>query len=435
MIRRWRPSVTPPSGRGRVSGLARPELLASTELARRAHRAAGAPDPRRPLAARRQRPGGPRRRPHPGCRPSRLAGRSDRPAGGRRAAPGRPGPGRERASALRGQRRRDGRHLRRHGGAVRVPDLVEHPRLRPRVGPDPRRRLPGLGGRGPPDLERRSRRPPTAVHAAAQPRCGSRRRTCARCSGPRRRAHRRARAGRVPRLRGQYEAARAHPGRGQRARRRDEASPAATLRDGGDCATMLLKANVSRGKRMVCYDGSGVAAAKLAFALTPARPRRRRGLRRRLGRVGQSSGPARRPLGARGRARGPGARRSRAIVGRPWRRRPCRAGTRRRLGARPAAEPSPLRRSRRRRGRGRATGRPPVRREDVGPVVVEREDVACWPRLADRVRPVRGVGDRDERPVSSVRASWSSRCGSRWMRPVMRNGGIVIIAISGPSAS
>jgi thiosulfate/3-mercaptopyruvate sulfurtransferase len=31
---------------------------------------------------------------------------------------------------------------------------------------------------------------------------------------------------------------------------------------------MLLKANVSRGRRMICYDGSGVAAAKLAFVLT-----------------------------------------------------------------------------------------------------------------------------------------------------------------------
>ena len=40
------------------------------------------------------------------------------------------------------------------------------------------------------------------------------------------------------------------------------------FRDGGELREMLLKANVSRGKRMVCYDGSGVAAAKLAFALT-----------------------------------------------------------------------------------------------------------------------------------------------------------------------
>jgi thiosulfate/3-mercaptopyruvate sulfurtransferase len=30
----------------------------------------------------------------------------------------------------------------------------------------------------------------------------------------------------------------------------------------------FLKANVTRGRRMVCYDGSGIAAAKLAFLLT-----------------------------------------------------------------------------------------------------------------------------------------------------------------------
>ena len=38
--------------------------------------------------------------------------------------------------------------------------------------------------------------------------------------------------------------------------------PADAIRDG------LLKANVTRGRRMVCYDGSGIAAAKLAFILT-----------------------------------------------------------------------------------------------------------------------------------------------------------------------
>ena len=38
--------------------------------------------------------------------------------------------------------------------------------------------------------------------------------------------------------------------------------PAAELRD------VVLKGNVARGRRMVCYDGSGVAAAKLAFVLT-----------------------------------------------------------------------------------------------------------------------------------------------------------------------
>ena len=40
------------------------------------------------------------------------------------------------------------------------------------------------------------------------------------------------------------------------------------LRDGAEIRAMLHKANVSRGPRLVCYDGSGVAAAKLAFVLT-----------------------------------------------------------------------------------------------------------------------------------------------------------------------
>jgi thiosulfate/3-mercaptopyruvate sulfurtransferase len=40
------------------------------------------------------------------------------------------------------------------------------------------------------------------------------------------------------------------------------------LRDGAELRDLLLKANVSRGRRMVCYDGSGVAAAKLALVLT-----------------------------------------------------------------------------------------------------------------------------------------------------------------------
>jgi thiosulfate/3-mercaptopyruvate sulfurtransferase len=38
---------------------------------------------------------------------------------------------------------------------------------------------------------------------------------------------------------------------------------------GGDALRDLLhRSNVTRGRRMVCYDGSGIAAAKLAFALT-----------------------------------------------------------------------------------------------------------------------------------------------------------------------
>lgn len=40
------------------------------------------------------------------------------------------------------------------------------------------------------------------------------------------------------------------------------------FRSGSELREILLKANVARGRRMVCYDGSGVAAAKLAFVLT-----------------------------------------------------------------------------------------------------------------------------------------------------------------------
>jgi thiosulfate/3-mercaptopyruvate sulfurtransferase len=40
------------------------------------------------------------------------------------------------------------------------------------------------------------------------------------------------------------------------------------LRDGSALRELLHHANVTRGKRMVCYDGSGIAAAKLAFVLT-----------------------------------------------------------------------------------------------------------------------------------------------------------------------
>lgn len=39
------------------------------------------------------------------------------------------------------------------------------------------------------------------------------------------------------------------------------------LRPGEDLRRLLLRANVTRGRRLVCYDGSGVAAAKLALVL------------------------------------------------------------------------------------------------------------------------------------------------------------------------
>jgi thiosulfate/3-mercaptopyruvate sulfurtransferase len=40
------------------------------------------------------------------------------------------------------------------------------------------------------------------------------------------------------------------------------------LRDPEDLRAILLKANVTRGRRFICYDQSGVAAAKLAWVLT-----------------------------------------------------------------------------------------------------------------------------------------------------------------------
>ncbi len=40
------------------------------------------------------------------------------------------------------------------------------------------------------------------------------------------------------------------------------------FRDGDELRGLLSRANVSRGRRVVCYDGSGVGAAKLAFVLT-----------------------------------------------------------------------------------------------------------------------------------------------------------------------
>jgi thiosulfate/3-mercaptopyruvate sulfurtransferase len=40
------------------------------------------------------------------------------------------------------------------------------------------------------------------------------------------------------------------------------------FKDGDELRDLLFKANIARGRRMVCYDGAGVAAAKLAFALT-----------------------------------------------------------------------------------------------------------------------------------------------------------------------
>ncbi|MBF6605712.1 MAG: sulfurtransferase [Chloroflexi bacterium] len=40
------------------------------------------------------------------------------------------------------------------------------------------------------------------------------------------------------------------------------------FRSGDQLRAQLLRANVTRGRRMVCYDGSGIAATKLAFVLS-----------------------------------------------------------------------------------------------------------------------------------------------------------------------
>jgi thiosulfate/3-mercaptopyruvate sulfurtransferase len=40
------------------------------------------------------------------------------------------------------------------------------------------------------------------------------------------------------------------------------------LRDGVELRDLVRRANIGRGRRLVCYDGSGIGAAKLAFVLT-----------------------------------------------------------------------------------------------------------------------------------------------------------------------
>jgi thiosulfate/3-mercaptopyruvate sulfurtransferase len=39
------------------------------------------------------------------------------------------------------------------------------------------------------------------------------------------------------------------------------------LRDGDALRALLMSRNLVRGRRIVCYDGTGIAAAKLAFVL------------------------------------------------------------------------------------------------------------------------------------------------------------------------
>ena len=92
-------------------------------------------------------------------------------------------------------------------------------------------------------------------------------------------AARRARAGRVPRPRGQHEAARPHPGRGQRAGRGDDAARQPALQGRRRAARACCSRRTSRAAGgWSATTASGIAAAKLAFALTLLGPRRRRGV-------------------------------------------------------------------------------------------------------------------------------------------------------------
>ena len=224
-----------------MSGLARPEILATTEWLAENLGQFGDQGPRPPLATRWQRAGGPRRRPHPGRGARRLADRPHRRRRERRGdPPGRPGPDGRARRPGRDHRRHDGRRLRRHAEPVRGARLVEPAGVRSRSasgsstaaiptgsaeGRDGLQRARAAGhGRvhGPrpePDAPDDVRRPRPARLAGRDP---------ARCPGARR----------VPRLRGQHQAARPHPGRGQRAGRGDQRARAASgCATGRSCAT------------------------------------------------------------------------------------------------------------------------------------------------------------------------------------------------------
>ena len=138
------------------------------------------------------------------------------------------------------------------------------------IGAHPRRRLPGLGRGGPADQQRRGawpRQPP----ARSRPRPDPAAPDDGRRPRPARRAGRALLDARAPaeyqRPRGQHPPAGPHPGRGQRAGRGDAPPGASGCATATSCAPCSA-ANVTRGRRLVCYDGSGVAAAKLAFVLT-----------------------------------------------------------------------------------------------------------------------------------------------------------------------
>ena len=84
----------------------------------------------------------------------------------------------------------------------------------------------------------------------------------------RREPARRALPHRVPRPGGQHQAAGPHSGRDQRAGGCDARAGSQRFRSAEGILQQLRRANVGSGRRLICYDGSGVQATKLAFVLT-----------------------------------------------------------------------------------------------------------------------------------------------------------------------
>ena len=73
-----------------------------------------------------------------------------------------------------------------------------------------------------------------------------------------------------------------------------------------------------------------------------------------------------------------------------------------------------------------------MRREDGPRVWLTRDHPSSvWAGLADLVRPERRVGDRDEPPDELAERIDEVALGQEWIRPVIRKGGMMIIASSG----
>ena len=255
-----------------MTGLTRPELLASTEwLAENL----GRPELR--ILDVRWRPDGSGRRVHaaghiPGAALPRLAGRADRACRGRTRRSSWPGP-----TAWPRAWRAPGSATARRSSSTTTRQSLFASRvwwsLRA-YGFESARILdggfPAWAPRAARCRTREHSAPPTTVHAARPardtPDDGRRPRPArlarrAPCSTPARPAEYRGyegntkRLGHIPGAVNVPVGATNQPGTQQ-------------LRDGDELRDLLHKANVTRGRRMVCYDGSGVAAAKLAFVLT-----------------------------------------------------------------------------------------------------------------------------------------------------------------------